>query len=132
MVGATSSEGFLCIIFVIIVIIIVIVVTTVVFVFIYSHLLTFYSIPRPKCFDEHSLRHGCLYGLPMKVVHNSLSLSTVNFYSAHNARIASALLATAIPSVRPSVRLSHAGIVSKRRHVARCSLHRWIAKYVRV
>jgi len=33
-------------------------------------------------------------------------------------------------SVRPSVRPSHAGIVSKRRHVARCSLHRWIAKCV--
>ena len=28
-------------------------------------------------------------------------------------------------SVRLSVRPSHAGIVSKRRHVARCSLHRW-------
>ena len=57
-----------------------------------------------------------------------------NFYSARNARIASAVLATAIPSVRlsvcPSVRLSHAGIVSKRRHVARCSFHRWIAKCV--
>ena len=38
------------------------------------------------------------------------------------------------PSVRLSVCLSvcpsHAGIVSKRRHVARCSLHRWIAKCV--
>jgi len=34
------------------------------------------------------------------------------------------------PSVRLSVRSSHAGIVSKRRHVARCSLHRWIAKCV--
>jgi len=53
-----------------------------------------------------------------------------NFYSARNARIASAVLATAIPSVClsvrlsvcPSVRPSHAGIVSKRRHVARCSL----------
>ena len=33
-------------------------------------------------------------------------------------------------SVCPSVRLSHAGIVSKRRHVARCSLHRWITKCV--
>ena len=37
-------------------------------------------------------------------------------------------------SVRLSVRLSvcpsHAGIDSKRRHVARCSLHRWIAKCV--
>ena len=57
-----------------------------------------------------------------------------HFYSARNARIASAVLATAIPSVRLSVRLSvrpsHAGIVSKRRHVARCSLHRWIAKCV--
>ena len=49
-----------------------------------------------------------------------------------------AVLATAIPSVCPPVRLSvrlsvcpsHAGIVSKRRHVARCSLHRWIAKCV--
>ena len=33
-------------------------------------------------------------------------------------------------SVRLSVRPSHADIVSKRRHVARCSLHRWIAKCV--
>jgi len=33
-------------------------------------------------------------------------------------------------SVRLSVRLSHAGIVSKRRHVARCSLHYQIAKCV--
>jgi len=34
------------------------------------------------------------------------------------------------PYVCPSVRLSHAGIVSKRRHVARCSLHHQIAKCV--
>ena len=33
-------------------------------------------------------------------------------------------------SVRLSVCPSHAGIVSKRRHVARCSLHLWIAKCV--
>ena len=56
------------------------------------------------------------------------------FYSARNARIASAVLATAIPSVRlsvrPSVCPSHAGIVSKRRHVARCSLHCRMAKCV--
>ena len=52
------------------------------------------------------------------------------FYCARNARIASAVLAAAIPSVRPSVRLSHAGIVSKRRHVGRCTLHRSIAKCV--
>ena len=37
-----------------------------------------------------------------------------HFYSARNARIASAVLATAIPSVCPSFRPSHAGIVSKR------------------
>jgi len=53
-------------------------------------------------------------------------------FTAH--RIASAVLATAIPSVCPSVcpsvRLSHAGIVSKRRHVARCSLHCQTAKCV--
>jgi len=55
---------------------------------------------------------------------------TTPFYSARNARIASAVLAIAIPSVRLSVCPSHAGIVSKRRHVARCSLHCWIAKCV--
>jgi len=56
------------------------------------------------------------------------------FTACHNARIASAVLATAIPSVRLSVclsiRLSHAGIVSKRQHVAWCSLHCQIAKCV--
>jgi len=35
------------------------------------------------------------------------------FTARRNARIASAVLATAIPSVSPSVRPSHAGIVSK-------------------
>jgi len=45
-----------------------------------------------------------------------------------NARIASAVLATAIPSVRLSVRLSYAGIVSKRLHAAR--LHCQIGKCV--
>jgi len=54
----------------------------------------------------------------------------IHFYSERNARIANAVLATAIPSVRPSVCPSHAGIVSKRPYVARCSLHRWIAKCV--
>ena len=34
------------------------------------------------------------------------------FTARRNARIASAVLATAIPSIRPSVCLSHAGIVS--------------------
>jgi len=51
------------------------------------------------------------------------------FFTAR--RIASAVLATAIPSVHPSVCLSaHAGIVSKRLHIARCSLHYQIAKCV--
>jgi len=49
-------------------------------------------------------------------------------FTAH--RIASAVLVTAIPSVRPSVCLSHAGIVSKRLHIARWSLHCQIAKCV--
>ena len=56
--------------------------------------------------------------------------SCPGFTASRHARIASAVLSTAIPSVRPSVRLSHAGIVSKRRHVARCSLHCQIAKCV--
>ena len=43
---------------------------------------------------------------------------------------ASVVLATAIPSVCLSVCPSHGGIVSKRRHVALCSLRRWIAKCV--
>ena len=48
----------------------------------------------------------------------ALQLAADSFCSMRNARIASAVLATTIPSVRPSVRpsvpLSHAGIVSKR------------------
>ena len=56
------------------------------------------------------------------------------FTARRNARIASAVLAIPIPSVRqsvcPSVRPSHAGIVSKRLHVERCSLHCQIAKCV--
>jgi len=58
-------------------------------------------------------------------------IQMVGFYSApqckcRNARIASVVLATAIPSVR----LSHTGIVSKPLHVARCSLHCHTAKCV--
>ena len=45
-----------------------------------------------------------------------------------NSRIASPVLAIAIPSVCLSVPPSHAGIMSKRRHVARCSLHCQIAQ----
>ena len=52
------------------------------------------------------------------------------FTARRNACIASAVLAIAIPSVCPSVRLSHADIVSNPLHVARCSLHCQIAKCV--
>jgi len=61
------------------------------------------------------------------------SIVAVFITARRNARIASAVLAIASPSVlsvRLSVPLSHAGIVSKRRHVARCSLHCQIAKCV--
>ena len=43
------------------------------------------------------------------------------FTARRNARIASAVLAIAIPSVRLSVR--HTPLLSRRRQVARCSLH---------
>jgi len=53
-----------------------------------------------------------------------------HFYSApqcsHCKRCIS--YSNSIPSVRLSVCRSHAGIVSKRQHVARCSLHSQIAK----
>jgi len=66
------------------------------------------------------------------------STNVLVFTARRNACIASAVLAIAFPSVRlsirlsvrPSVCLSHGGIVSKRRHVARCSLHCQIAKCV--
>ena len=50
-----------------------------------------------------------IYGLHTYIVISNAAF----YYSARNARIASAVIATAIPSVRPSVRPSHAGIVSK-------------------
>ena len=63
------------------------------------------------------------------------NLQSLLFTARRSARIAGAVLDTAIPSVCLSVcqsvrRLPHAGIVSKRRHVARCSLHCRIAKCV--
>ena len=57
-------------------------------------------------------------------------LPSLIFTARRNADIASAVLATAIPSVCPSVCLSHVSIVSKRLHVARFSLHCQIAKCV--
>ena len=61
---------------------------------------------------------------------SDLCMRSPHFYSARNARIASAVLATAIPSVCLSVRPTHAGIVSKRRHVAWYSLQCQIAKCI--
>jgi len=55
------------------------------------------------------------------------------FTACRNHRIASAVLAIAIPSACLSVcpfRPSHAGIVSKLLHVARCCLHCQVAKCV--
>jgi len=68
-------------------------------------------------------------GLPsMRIsrLNQKLYLQSISFYSApHYKRCISYG-----NSVRPSVCPSHAGIVSKRRHVARCSLHCRIAKCI--
>ena len=52
----------------------------------------------------------------------------VFFTARRNARIASALLAIEIPSVCLSVRLSHAGIVSKRQHIESRKQRRTVAQ----
>jgi len=70
-------------------------------------------------------RRGCLLAVADGVKGESLFYS-VPQCERRNARIASAVLATAIPSVC----LTRAGIVSKRRHVAWCCLHGQIAKCV--
>jgi len=70
------------------------------------------------------ITHYLGYGLYTFKSHKKLFIL---FTVRRNALIASAVLATAIPSiclsVCLSVRLSHAGTVSKRLHIARCSLH---------
>jgi len=60
---------------------------------------------------------------------DSVTLYTV-YTARRNVRLASVVLAIAIPSVRLSVCLLYAGIVSKRLYIARCSLHCQIAKCV--
>ena len=67
---------------------------------------------------------------PCDILHRVRKKMEPLFTACRNSRIASDVLATAIQSVCASVRPSHAGIVSKRRHVAWCSLHCWIAKCV--
>jgi len=53
-----------------------------------------------------------------------------NFYSAPHCKRCTSYSNFVRPFVRLSVRPSHAGIVAKWRHVARCSLHCQIAKCV--
>jgi len=58
------------------------------------------------------------------------SIADDNFYSAPHCKRCTSYGNFVRPSVCPSVRPSHARIVSKRRHVAQCSLHCQIAKCV--
>ena len=54
----------------------------------------------------------------------------VDFYSyAALLAMQSAVLATAIPSLRPSVRPSHAGTLSRRMKIESCGLHCEVAKH---
>ena len=91
------------------------------------------------CQTAQKISIACVFGNSKQLQrHNSVHLSSVytdysfsSFFTALAMRaLRRAVLAVAIPSVRPSVRPSvcpsHAGIVSKPRHVARCSLHCWI------
>ena len=64
-------------------------------------------------------------GFLCRVIRLHVKISFV-FTARRNARTASAVPAIAIPFVCPS----HVGIVSKRLHVARCSLHCQIEKNV--
>ena len=54
----------------------------------------------------------------------------LDFYSAPQCSHCKRCTSYSISAVCPSVCLSHAGTVSKRRHIARCSLHCQIAKCV--
>ena len=78
----------------------------------------------------HSIVYICFICLCLHIICINIASQSSVFASRRSARIAIAVLAIAIPSVRLSVRLPHAGIVSKRLHVARCSLHYQIAKCV--
>ena len=62
--------------------------------------------------------------------HLRLIMACTGFYSAPLCKRCTSYGNSVCLSVHPSVRPSHAGIVSKRRHVARCSLHCRIAKCV--
>ena len=86
----------------------------------------FFNVGKRASLCQHSLLDGkfdCLAVIPACDI----------FTARCNARIASAVLCygnSVCLSVCPSVRWTQAGIVSKRRHVARCSLHCQIAKCV--
>ena len=80
---------------------------------------------------------GCPEKRPLNRCSSSSSSSSSSSYSAPHCKCCNAMLALqalyylpAIPSVCLSVCLSHASIVSKRLHVARCSFHFQMAKCV--
>ena len=91
--------------------------------------------------DSSLQHHGCCLSLCLESSHcsgkaMSSQYSIISFFTARAMyckrciSYGNSVCLSVRPSVRLSVRPSHAGIVSKRRHVARCSLHRWIAKCV--
>jgi len=94
----------------------------------FSHEIRLAAVPRRFLSSACSRRELALVARP--VTHPTLPehRETPSTGSSRCVLVSSFLF----PSVCPSVRLSqsHAGIVSKRRHVARCSLHCQIAKCV--
>jgi len=104
------------------------------------------SLSKNHCLDGCGEEWGCAYGAlapklcmrrPLANRMHSLEVAAkvtkLHFYSApqcsHCKRCTSYSNSVCL-SMCLSVRLSHAGIVSKRRHVARCSLHCRIAKCI--
>ena len=75
--------------------------------------------------SQKSLQQGS--GFIQRFFGSSAIRACFVFTARRNARIASAVIQQFRPSVHPSVRLSHAGIVSKRLNVSRYSLHCQIA-----
>ena len=91
---------------------------------------TYQALKRYILLEREKKKQG-EYARVILNVHTVLNFYSVPQCERRNTRIASTVLALAIlPVCLPSVRLSDAGIVSKRRHAARCSLHCRIAKCV--
>jgi len=84
-----------------------------------------------KSLQQLLLNANCI--LIRKIESSVVNLRYCDFYSAPQCSHCKRCISYGNfvrPSVCPSIRPSHAGIVSKRRHVARFSLHCWMAKYV--